>query len=172
MPPRRSSSPKRRGKRATRTSSATTQTSRSSRTFNVARCAIPTVWCGKGEVPKGIKDGNRYTRKGSVEECMKKGFGAGMISERTKNLPATSLQKIKYIGETHESNFRASRITTTNALRNYARSHNEEQVRSLLTRVLKKKGGGGVDGRAFNSVILWLYNSGIKDVPECKILRA
>jgi hypothetical protein len=145
--------------------------SRRSKTFDVDKCAIPSVWCGKGDVPKGVKDGVKYTRKGSAEECMKKGFGAGMMTEKAKNLPATSLQTIKYVGETHEQNFRNARIATTTALIKYAKTHTPANVKTMLTRVLKKKGDAGLDGKAYNSVILWLYHKGIKDVPECTVLR-
>jgi hypothetical protein len=122
-------------------------------------------------MPKNPKDGVKYLRKGTAEECMKKGFGAGMMNEKTKNLPSSSLQKIKYIGETHEDNFKSKRIGTTTALLNFAKSHSENEVKELLSKVLKKKGGAGLDGRAYNSVIMWLYGKGVKDVPECKALR-
>lgn len=142
---------------------------RSAKVFDVDRCAIPTVWCGDGALP-GIKDGNRYVRKGTASQCMKKGFGAGMMTEKTKNLPATSLQKIRYIGEIHEQNFRSHRIATTTALKNYA-IRNPGNIKRFLEGILTKKNGAGVDGRAYNSVILWLYQNGVKDVPPCMLLR-
>lgn len=122
-------------------------------------------------MPRGVKDGVKYTRQGTPFECSQKGFGAGMMSEKTKNLPANSLQKIKYIGEKHEENFRDNRIRTTTALKNYAINNPPATVERMLRRVLVKS-NGAFDAKAFNSVVSWLYSKqGVKNVPQCVLLR-
>jgi hypothetical protein len=126
------------------------------------RCAVPKMWCGKGAMPKS------YNREGSRYECLQQGFGAGMFSERAKNLPPHSLQKIKYIGDKMEARFRRSGIATTTALINRTRNMTDTQINTLLRRILVKS-NGALDGRAFNHVLLFLDDAGI-DVPQCVVL--
>lgn len=140
--------------------------------FNVGLCVIPSVWCGNGPVPHGIRDNTRYTRVGTTTECMRKGIGAGMAQERLKNVPEDSLQRIKYVGEVYERNLIRERIRTQTALRTYARNHTNQQLQALLRRCFTKNGGGGVDMRAYNSTILWLYHQGIVDLPPCVRIAA
>lgn len=129
------------------------------------RCRIPVVWCGNGPVPRP-RGNKRYTRKGTAHECLKVGVGAGMYSERKKTLPATSVQHIPYIGPVHERNFASNRIRTLNDLRTRMKSLSKKGKRDLLVRVLQKK-GGGLDKRAYNSVIYYLYERKMKDLPLC-----
>ena len=53
----------------------------------IDKCSIPVVWCGKGELPpRKANDEKYYIRRGTAHECMQIGFGAGMYSERKKDL--------------------------------------------------------------------------------------
>jgi len=77
--------------------------------FDLSECAIPTVWCGRGNPPKRrAGDDKYYYKTGDRYECMQKGFGAGMHTERKKNLPENSLQQIKYVGDVYEKKFKGA----------------------------------------------------------------
>lgn len=135
-------------------------------TFKESKCAIPSLWCGKGPVPKNIRNDKKYTRKGTSVECMKQGFGAGMMSEKSKHLPPASLQQIKYIGETHEKNFKKAKIETINKLIKTFKSKEPEQIKLLLSGILMKK-NSTLDKKAYNSVLLFLYRHGNSNIPSC-----
>src|SRR5438552_17920486 len=104
------------------------------------QCAIPSVYCGTGKVPKSIKmiDGYPviYLRKGTPYECLQKGFGTGSASEKKKNLSPASLQNIKYIGSTHETKFRSRKVATINALVSKAKNSTSTTFDSFLRTVL------------------------------------
>lgn len=134
--------------------------------YNIQKCAIPSKYCGDGPVPTIIKDNIKYIGKGTAGECMKKGFGIGMYTEKTKSLPALSLQRIKYVGEVHDGNFRSKGVTTTTQLLNKMRPLSTTQKESFLHSVLTKK-GGDLDKKAYNSVIVFLYSNGINSLPVC-----
>lgn len=136
--------------------------------FNPEDCAIPTFYCGDQEsLPKRKRgDDKYYTRHGTSRECLSKGFGAGMITERMKSLPENTLQQIKYVGDVYERKFREAGIDNVDALIKYAQSRNPIEVDTLLKRVLAKK-GGSLDQRALNGTLLFLYKNGVQRIPGC-----
>lgn len=140
--------------------------------FNPDLCVIPSIYCGDGDIPAKSKTDNVvYTRKGTGYECMKKGIGVGIHQERKKTIPGGSLQTIKYVGDVYEKKFNERGISTIKDLLNI----DEEQginVERLLKDVLRKK-DGKVDGRAYNSVLLFMHKSGVSDrwLPPCMNLR-
>jgi len=132
--------------------------------FDPDRCAVPCVWCGNGVLPTRIQNNKKYTREGTKFECMKKGFGSGMYAERAKHLPATSLQNIKYVGNEYEGKFAQRNIKTIQDLRTKAKN------KAALTKVLKEvftKSNGVLDKRAYNATLLYLYQHGIGNLPQC-----
>ncbi len=135
--------------------------------FNSDKCVIPTVWCGKGNKPFRKGD-NVYTRTGTRTECMKKGFGAGMFTEKNKNIPKTSLRNIKYVGEEYESRFKNKGIKTLKQLISRMRSMSPKQIEKFLKNIFSKN--TGFDGRSYNSTLLFLYRHGNGDLPQCKNL--
>lgn len=139
--------------------------------FKSKECRIPTVWCGDGEEWPASKKGDeiRYYRVGTRSECMKKGFGAGAASERSKYLPKSSLQNIRYVGAKYETNFGDNGIQTISHLRHYAKHHTREELDGLLREVYKKSNTGAFDTRAYNSTLLFLRKNGTSRsrLPRC-----
>ncbi len=138
--------------------------------LNTYKCAIPSYYCGKNTtIPKRKKtDEVYYVRHGTPYECLKKGFGAGSIIEKNKNLSKNSLQQIKYVGEKYENAFKTRGIKTISNLLENAKINNSHSNSKLLKAVFVKK-DGVIDKRAYNSTILFLYNNNIntKNLPEC-----
>ncbi len=135
--------------------------------FNASKCAIPTVYCGKGAPPKRkASDTKYYTGTGSRYDCMRKGFGAGTAIERAKHLPVGSLQHIKYVGVVYEGRFKSNNIRNIRDLLTEAERKTKAQIKRLLRRVFMRR-KGGLDKRAYNSTILYLYQHGIGHVPSC-----
>ena len=133
--------------------------------FDPSECIIPEIWCGKSAVaPK--KKGKNYYKVGTREECLKKGYGAGFYTNKKEGLPASSLQQIKYIGDIHEASFRTVGIRTLVDLEREIRKKTSVEVDRLLRRVLAKS-DGVVDMRAYNSVLLYLYQHGNSNLPRC-----
>jgi len=148
--------------------------------FDRERCRIPTVYCGDDEsddddvstrYPRNATGNRKYVRKGSRNECMRKGFGAGAANERKKGLPDWSLRNIEYIGEKHEKRFfgRAG-IGDIDDLIDEFRAMTAEEKDTILRKVLKNS-VGVVDGRAYNSILLFLDDRGVKRLPLCKALK-
>lgn len=133
--------------------------------MDIDDCIIPQLWCGNAPNPPVVR-GKRYTRKGTSLECMRKGFGAGMYSERAKHLPADSLMQIKYVGETYNGNFAQRGIHTIPEFEAAMRATSREHMRDVLNFVCTKR-GGVLDRRAYNSLIMHLYNRGIGNIPAC-----
>jgi len=127
-----------------------------------SKCAIPKIWCGNGKRPKG------YSKEGSRYECLRVGFGAGSAEERNKYLPKDSLRRIKYVGEKMEARFKRAKITTMTGLVSKCKSMSVEKIEKMLKTILVRE-GGALDGRAFNSVILFLDSKRVK-TPQCKKL--
>lgn len=139
--------------------------------LDFGKCAIPTVWCGKGAPPKRKpKDLKYYSGVGSRYTCMQKGFGAGAASERRKHLADNSLQQIRYVGDVYEAKFKKSRVANTDQLLREARSKNKAQLKTLLRRVFTRR-KGGLDKRAYNSTIVFLYQNGVGHVPACSKIK-
>lgn len=138
--------------------------------FKEQDCYIPRVWCGeKDTYPKGYVDDGYYTKTGTRYECLKQGIGVGIGTTKKKQLPRTSLQTIKYIGEKHEENFINAGIKTTTDLLKEMGKKTATQIKSTLEAILGKKGKKTiVDMKAYNSVILYLYRHGVVNVPTCK----
>ena len=140
------------------------------KTFRLKDCAIPTLWCGESDEPPEEKDPlTRYLRTGTRTECMKKGFGAGMYTERKKNLPSSSVQQIKYIGETYAGRFQEAGIETSIQLVKAMRDMSGEEIEKFLRPILTK--GKSLDKRAYNSVLVYLFQHGVSDLPACDSIR-
>lgn len=133
--------------------------------FNPKKCIIPEIWCGNSKVPPNKKD-KVYYKTGSRYECMKKGFGSGMNSEKKNNLPENSLQNIKYIGDVHEGNFKKAGINTIANLIAEMRSRTSKDVEKILKKILLKS-NNIPDQKAYNSTLLFLYNNGNSNLPQC-----
>lgn len=136
--------------------------------FKPGTCSIPSVWCGKGKMPAKTNE-KKYTRRGTPLECMKQGYGAGYHSEHSKHLPKSSLQRIKYVGPKMEDRFRENNIKTMGELRTKMKSKSPDAIKTTLGKILKKN-DGSLDGRAYNSVLLYLYSQGITNLPQCRKL--
>lgn len=136
--------------------------------FNPLDCAIPTFYCGdKKDIPSRKKgEDSYYTRRGTSRECLSKGFGAGMITERLKFLPKDSIQQIKYVGDVYDEKFKRKGIFNVEDLVSYAKNKNPIELDTLLKSVLTKK-NKSLDQRAYNSVLLFLYKNGIQRIPQC-----
>jgi hypothetical protein len=137
--------------------------------FNEKKCLIPTVYCGnKDDVPSDDdSDGvtSSYSKKGSAYECMQKGFGAGMHSERKKTLGASSLQTIKYVNEKHEKSFKKDGVISITTLKQKCRTMTPANISTFLKKHLKK--GNELDKKAYNMVLLHLYRNGMASLPSC-----
>ena len=137
------------------------------RLFDESKCAIPSLWCGESDTVPTKRDGESYYyRAGSRAECLKKGIGAGTFIERKKDLPSTSIQQIKYVGEVYEKKFQKEGIRDLPQLVKVASGKSAADIETLIKRVVTKK-GGGVDERAYNSILLYLYRHGKNNLPEC-----
>lgn len=134
--------------------------------FDISKCAIPTVWCGKGTPPKRKPKDLKVYRVGSRYDCMRKGFGAGTAIERAKHLPDGSLQHIKYVGDVYEGRFKSNNIQDIDDLVTEAERKSKAQLKTLLKKVFTRK-KGGLDKRAYNSTIVYLYQHGVGHVPSC-----
>lgn len=136
--------------------------------FNPENCAIPTFYCGDKARPPSLKrgDDSYYTRKGNARECLAKGFGAGMVTEKLKHLPENSLQTIKYVGDVFETKFQEQGIRNTDDLVLRSRKMNAKELGDFLKEVLVKK-DGSLDKKSYNSTLLYLYKHGANDLPAC-----
>ena len=134
--------------------------------FDPRQCVIPTIWCGNGNIPKKSRK-KVYTHKGTPLQCLRKGFGAGMWSERKLSLPNDSLQNIKYIGDIYEERFVRNGIENVHDLLDFGRSNSPGVIEKTLKRILKRKNGGGVDKRAYNIILVYMYKNGINNLPKC-----
>lgn len=133
--------------------------------FVFEECIIPKVWCGNGKVPKG----NTYAHTGTPTECLKIGFGAGMHNERSKHLSKDSLQQIKYVGEIYEVKFKKEGIKTIANLLKFSKDKAKTILQKMLIKVFTRSANGGLDKRAYNSTLVYLYQHGIAtgNIPKC-----
>lgn len=139
--------------------------------FDPKACDIPTIWCGESDTfPKKRKNGSYYYKTGSRYECMKKGFGAGTHIERNNNLPADSLQQIKYVGEKHEKDFKKAGIKNTGELTEQLGQKTTKEIEIILKKILKRS-DGKLDARAYNCTIMFLHTHGVGGVPSCQIIK-
>jgi hypothetical protein len=135
--------------------------------YNIKKCTVKQVWCGKSNV---VPDPEKYYKVGNKEECFKRGFGSGHYSEVNKTLPQNSLMRIPYVGEVMEQNFKNNGIQTLSKLVSKTKNMTSEQKDALLKKVLKNK-DGKINTRAYNSVIIFLFNKGILSLPPCKTIK-
>ena len=135
--------------------------------FDPDQCYIPTVYCGRqARVYPYVEGENRYLGPGDAQQCMRKGFGAATARENKKRLPATSLQNIRYVGPVFEEAFGREGIATLNQLINYVQNHAVGATRSMLERVFRNR-NGTLNGKGFNSTLLYLYKHGNNQLPAC-----
>ena len=137
--------------------------------FNKSNCVIRKTYCGNGNVPKDTST-QKYSRKGTPYECMQKGYGVSYWIQRKKTLSQNSLQQIIYIGPVFEKNFKKHKIYSQMSLINKLEPLSMTEKKKLLTSICKRK-NGGIDQRAFNSVVLFLHQKRVKNLPSCKIVR-
>jgi hypothetical protein len=138
--------------------------------FRPKDCRIPMMWCGNGKMPKPTND-KFYVRVGTRIECMKMGIGAGIHTERSKNLPENSLQKIKYVGVEYQRKFSREGIQTLTQLQSMARKLSEDKLKTVLNRVFTRAGKSGIDRRGYNSTLMYLYRHGNNKLPQCAIIH-
>lgn len=134
--------------------------------YSRKNCAIPSVWCGKKtKVYPFNKNDNIYIRDGSGYECLQKGIGVAKFS----NTPPQSLQSIRYIGKIHEANFQEEGIETIADLNSFLSDKSKNFADKFLQNVLTKK-NGTLDKKAFNSVCMFLEDSGRpkNQIPVCQ----
>jgi hypothetical protein len=141
--------------------------------FDHRKCAIPTIYCGNGNIPKRDYDSDSfYYKRGTPYECMQKGYGTGSAIERKKTLAGTSLQQIKYVGEIYEEKFKEHGIDNLNDLIGYAKKHSKTDfaIENLLKNVFTKS-NNVLDKKAYNSTLLFLYNKdSVLRLPSCKVI--
>jgi hypothetical protein len=135
--------------------------------FNPDKCYIPTVYCGNKEkkYPYVEKD-NRYLGQGTPHQCMRKGFGASIARENKKNIPVSSLQNIRYVGPKFEEAFQKEGIATLNQLLIFIQNNPVQTTKTMLERVFRNA-NGSLNGKGFNSTLLYLYRNGNKQLPGC-----
>lgn len=139
--------------------------------FKEKDCYLPTIWCGESDtLPKKGKNDTYYRKVGSRYECLKQGFGAGTYTERKQNLPAKSLEQIKYIGPEHNSAFQAEGINNLDQLVRETSTRSASSIEKLLKSILTKS-NKVIDMRAYNSILLYLYRHGNSNLPVCKKIK-
>ena len=150
--------------------------------FNPDECIIPQVWCGDSpNLPtdfdsKYYKTGSRYERGNRFPPWPpflsklfnRKGGHGGFPHNKShsKYLAPNSLRQIKYVGETHEKHFIKVGINNTNQLIIEMKNKTLKEVENLLIRILTKS-DGKMDIRAYNSILLFLYENGNSGLPSC-----
>ncbi len=127
------------------------------------------LYCGDSTIPKDTAT-KKYSRKGTRYECLKKGYGTADWEHRKKNLTKTSLQQIIYIGPVYEANFRKKKIYSITSLIKKTENLSVKEKREVIAAGCKRK-NGSVDQRAFNAVVLFLHERGVKNLPACKIVK-
>jgi hypothetical protein len=140
------------------------------RRFNIDDCLIPSVYCGnKRRIPRS-SDYNRYTRRGTAYECLRKGIGVGIYQEKDRRNKRDSLRNIRYVGTYYADRFKDERIRDIPALKRRVGRMTEGGIKRLIERVATNR-SGNIDKRTYNSVILYLYRAGHRNVPRCKRIR-
>ena len=137
--------------------------------FNKNNCIIRKAYCGDGKLPKDTNT-KKYSRRGTAYECLKKGYGIADWEHRKKSLSKTSLQQIPYIGPVFEENFKKRKIYSTTSLVSRLSTLPVEEKRKIILAACKRK-NGSTDQRAFNSIVLFLHEQKIKNLPSCKIVN-
>lgn len=136
-------------------------------TFDPKFCFIPTVYCGSQERKYPYYENeNVYIGQGTPEQCLRKGFGAAAARETKKSLSATSLRQIRYIGPKFEEAFKENGISDIPQLIQYATNHSAKQLETLFGKVFLNS-NGTLNGKGFNSTLLYLYKNGKGRLPQC-----
>lgn len=96
----------------------------------------------------------------------------GLAEERRKSIDQNrSLQSIDYIGPAFEENFRSIGINTVqNLLTIIPRLPDQATRRGVIEFACTRK-GGSIDQRAVNAVLMFLHDSGLEQVPVCRVVR-
>lgn len=128
--------------------------------FDKKRCEVKTVYCGNGSPTK------KHSRKGTQYECLKKGFGSGLWSEKTKHLSKNSLQRIPYVNGTIEIRLSSYGIKTMTQLKLFMRRLDMEEKREFLYDMCMDK--GVMDFKAYNSILLFLFDNSVQKLPSCQ----
>ncbi|MDB4769340.1 hypothetical protein OAG24_00095 [bacterium] len=132
--------------------------------FDRKKCVIPTVWCGDGKMPSISPKDSIYVRPGTRYECLRKGFGLCQVKSRS--IKPTSVQNIRYVGDTYEKNFKKNGISSLDKLVTEFKKYTKKEKERILIKVFTKK-GGSFDLRSFNSTILFLHDNKVKNLPTC-----
>lgn len=137
--------------------------------FNKSACIVRKLYCGDNGIPKDTAT-KKYSRKGTSYECMRKGYGTADWEHRKKGLSKTSLQQIMYVGPVYEANFRKQKIYSIKSLINKTAGLSTKEKREIISAGCRRK-NGAIDQKAFNAVVLFLHEQGLKDLPACKIVK-
>jgi len=122
------------------------------------------MYCGdKKHVPSG------YSRKGSSYECLQRGFGIADWTHRKKAISKNSLQQIPYVGPVYEANFKGLGITGITKLISILKSLSKNDKNKLIKKGCTRK-NGGIDQKAVNSILMFLHDRGMTNLPNCKIV--
>lgn len=137
--------------------------------FSKSACIVRKLYCGDGNIPKDTAE-NKYSRRGSSYECLKKGFGIADWEHRKKGLSKTSLQQIMYIGPAYEANFKKLKIYSIKSLLSKMDKLSSKEKKTIIVLGCTRK-NGTLDQRAYNAVVLFLHDNGQIDLPACKIVK-
>ena len=132
--------------------------------FDPSRCIIRKLYCGNGDIPKDTPT-NKYSKKGDSYTCLKKGIGMGKWTEIKKTLFDDSLLHIDYVTTSIESNFKKENINTITDLLETVNTMGPFNIKTLLKNVC------GSNQKAINSILLYMHNSGIENLPSCRIVE-
>ena len=138
-------------------------------TFSRSKCVIRKIYCGDGPLPQSTAT-VKYSRKGTTSECLRRGFGAAAWAQKKGSLSRNNLQQISYIGPVYEKNFKKLKITTILKLLQEMAGKTAEQKKDIIIKACTRK-NKTVDHRAVNSVILYLHDHNISDLPNCRIVK-
>lgn len=136
--------------------------------FDSKKCYIPTVYCGNKEKQYPYYENeNKYIRKGTTEQCLKKGFGAALAQENKKRIPLDSLQQIRYVGVKFEEDFKENGIHNIPMLIQFVKDNSVDQIDNLLTTIFTNS-NGTLNTKGLNSTLLYLFKNGNSNIPQCK----
>lgn len=123
------------------------------------------MWCGKGKMPKRKGD-VIYTRRGTAYECLQKGIGSGIYSEKKKRLKPNSLRHISYLGEVYEKKMKKEGVKTLSDLRKKIKGLGAKKTAVFLKKIFTKS-DKSLDKRAYNSTLVYIYRNGNDNIPKC-----
>ena len=139
--------------------------------FNVDQCKIPTIYCGKGDVPdRPSKEESMYfyTGAGDPYRCMQKGFGAGSAKERSQRYDKNDLRIIKYVGDEHVKRGAKHDIRNIYTLRTQLKNKTVKEIERILKDIFLFRGHKNPDKYAYNMTLMYLYEQAkFKDLPSC-----